>query len=155
MLILDDVVNPFDANHRMGLATLLAREFADWQVIALTHDRTFAEVIKREMPEWRQLQVVAWSPAGGPVLDDSDPREQLSRRLAGGEAASQLGGLARRTGAGLSRPLEGLRYEMRFDPFARFGAKDYLDGRRRGFKRRGSTSAQLPILRRWRPPRTW
>jgi hypothetical protein len=146
-VVLDDVVNSFDANHRVGLARLLGEEFADWQIVALTHDRTFAEVTRRVVPRWRQLQIVAWSPTGGPVIDDGDPRKQLAKRLAAGEAASQLGGLARTAlEQALSRPLERLGLEMRFDPLARFGAKEYLDALRHGLRSRGSTLAASPVL---------
>ena len=148
-VVLDDVVNSFDANHRVGLARLLAEEFADWQVVALTHDRTFAEVARRLVPKWRQLQIVAWTPSGGPVIDDGDPRRQLARRVATGEAASQLGGLARTAlEQALSRPLERLGLEMRFDPLARFGAKEYLDALRHGLRSRGSELAELPVFAR-------
>lgn len=148
-VVLDDVVNSFDANHRVGLARLLAEEFADWQVVALTHDRTFAEVTRRILPKWRQLQIVAWSPIGGPVIDDGDPRKQLAKRVAAGEAASQLGGLARTAlEQALSRPLERLGLEMRFDPLARFGAKEYLDALRHGLRSRGSTLVASPVLTR-------
>ena len=148
-VVLDDVVNSFDANHRVGLARLLAEEFADWQVVALTHDRTFAEVTRRLVPKWRQLQIVAWTPSGGPVISDGNPRAQLAGRVAAGEAASQLGGLARTAlEQALSRPLERLGLEMRFDPFARFGAKEYLDALRHGLRSRGSSLAESSVFAR-------
>jgi hypothetical protein len=148
-VVLDDVVNSFDANHRLGLAQLLADEFTDWQVVALTHDRTFAEVTRRLVPKWRQLEIVAWTPTGGPVINDGDPRTQLATRLVAGEAASQLGGLARTAlEQALSRPLERLGLEMRFDPLARFGAKEYLDALRHGLRSRGSILAASSVFAR-------
>lgn len=43
-LILDDVVNSFDAAHRHGLMRLLEEEFAEWQVIVFSHDAGFRDI---------------------------------------------------------------------------------------------------------------
>jgi hypothetical protein len=42
-LVLDDVINSFDAHHRARLADVLVAEFADLQLIVLTHDSSFFE----------------------------------------------------------------------------------------------------------------
>jgi hypothetical protein len=39
-LVLDDVINSFDLEHRGELASLLADKFDDWQLVVLTHDRS-------------------------------------------------------------------------------------------------------------------
>jgi DNA repair exonuclease SbcCD ATPase subunit len=52
-LILDDVINSFDVEHRGRLAELLADGFADWQLIVLTHDQQFFEHLSRRAPSWR------------------------------------------------------------------------------------------------------
>jgi recombinational DNA repair ATPase RecF len=48
-LVLDDVITSFDSNHRVRLLRLLSSEFSGWQVIILTHERFWFEMIKKEM----------------------------------------------------------------------------------------------------------
>ena len=148
-IVLDDVVNSFDANHRLGLAQLLVDEFSEWQPLVFTHDRMFFELSRRIAPSWSLKQIVAWTPAGGPVIDEGDPRELLRRRIAEGRSAAELGGLARSAlEQALSRPLEKLGLPLRFDPFARYSAKEYLDGLRGGLHDHNSPLADVAVLRR-------
>ena len=49
-LLLDDVINSFDVEHRGRLAELLAEGFAEWQLIVLTHDQQFFEHLSRRAP---------------------------------------------------------------------------------------------------------
>ena len=65
-LVLDDVINSFDVEHRGRLAELLADGFADWQLIVLTHDQQFYEHLSRRAPSWRRLEFTSWSHASGP-----------------------------------------------------------------------------------------
>jgi len=51
-LILDDVINSFDVEHRGRLAELLADGFSDWQLIVLTHDQQFFEHLSRRAPSY-------------------------------------------------------------------------------------------------------
>ena len=65
-LLLDDVINSFDVEHRGRLAELLADEFSEWQLIVLTHDQQFFEHLCRRAPSWRKLEFTSWSYASGP-----------------------------------------------------------------------------------------
>jgi energy-coupling factor transporter ATP-binding protein EcfA2 len=65
-LVLDDVINSFDVEHRGRLAELLADGFTDWQLIVLTHDQQFYEHLSRRAPSWRRLEFTSWSHASGP-----------------------------------------------------------------------------------------
>jgi energy-coupling factor transporter ATP-binding protein EcfA2 len=65
-LILDDVINSFDVEHRGRLAELLADGFADWQLIVLTHDQQFFEHLSRRAPSWRKIEFTSWSHGSGP-----------------------------------------------------------------------------------------
>ncbi len=65
-LILDDVINSFDVEHRGRLAELLADNFSDWQLIVLTHDQQFFEHLSRRAPSWRKIEFTSWSHASGP-----------------------------------------------------------------------------------------
>jgi hypothetical protein len=149
-LVLDDVINSFDAQHRQGLARLLADEFAQWQVIALTHDRSFKEILSRTMKGWRFKEILAFSPRGGPELSDEDPRDALRARLGDGAVAMEVAPLARRAlERGLATPLYKLGYEtLRYDPEQRYGPADYLSALRRGLKRSKSPLKDLAVLGR-------
>jgi hypothetical protein len=65
-LVLDDVVNSFDMDHRGNLAKLLADEFTGWQLIVLTHDHQFYEHIKRRARDWDCLEFTSWTYETGP-----------------------------------------------------------------------------------------
>ena len=65
-LLLDDVINSFDVEHRGRLAELLADGFSEWQLIVLTHDQQFFEHLCRRASSWRKLEFTSWSHASGP-----------------------------------------------------------------------------------------
>lgn len=143
-LILDDVVNGFDAPHRQGLLRLLEDEFSEWQVIVFSHDSAFRDVaMQASGGGWTFLEIVKWTPGGGPVLGDGDPLDRLESELADGVASSGLGGYARAAlEGGLSRPLMKLGYrELRYD---RRGASQPMN-----FSP-GCEAASSAPTRRWR-----
>ena len=85
-LLLDDVINSFDVEHRGRLAELLADGFSDWQLIVLTHDQQFFEHLSRRAPVWRRLEFTSWSYALGPRTTEYETagilrtaRERLER----------------------------------------------------------------------------
>lgn len=85
-LLLDDVINSFDVEHRGRLAEILADEFSEWQLIVLTHDQPFFEHLSRRAPSWRRLEFTSWSHASGPRTTQyettdilRDARERLDR----------------------------------------------------------------------------
>jgi hypothetical protein len=85
-LVLDDVINSFDVEHRGRLAELLADGFSEWQLIVLTHDQPFFEHLSRRAPSWRRLEFTSWSHASGPRTTQyettdilRDARERLDR----------------------------------------------------------------------------
>jgi hypothetical protein len=87
-LLLDDVINSFDVEHRGRLAELLAEEFSDWQLIVLTHDQQFFEHLSRRAPSWRKLEFTSWSYASGPRTTQYETSGILAaahERLANGD----------------------------------------------------------------------
>lgn len=149
-LILDDVVNSFDAAHRHGLMRVLGEEFADWQVIVFSHDASFRDIALAADGGWTVREIAYWTPDGGPVMGDGDPLRRLTSELDRGAGAGGLGGYARAALEGsLSRPLSRLGYRrMRFDPKARFNALDFLTGLRKGLDEAGSPLADAAVLSR-------
>ncbi len=148
-VFLDDVVNSFDAPHRQGLARLLAEEFADWQVIVLTHDRWFKDILRRTVKGWEFKDITAFSPSGGPHLSAGDPRVALRAKLDDGATGMEVAHLARRAlEQTLNTPLAKLEYDIRYDPDQRYGAHDYLVALRRGLAHAKSPLKDLPVLGR-------
>ena len=76
-LLLDDVINSFDVEHRGRLAELLADGFSGWQLIVLTHDQQFFEHLSRRAPSWRKLEFTSWSYASGPRTTQYETKDIL------------------------------------------------------------------------------
>ena len=67
--ILDDVISSFDRPHRTRFARLLIKKFGDYQILLLTHEREFYELISSEIKSkgWL-LQELHWSKDRGTSL---------------------------------------------------------------------------------------
>ena len=76
-LVLDDVINSFDVEHRGRLAELLADGFSGWQLIVLTHDQQFFEHLSRRAPSWRRVEFTSWSHESGPRTTQYGTRDIL------------------------------------------------------------------------------
>jgi energy-coupling factor transporter ATP-binding protein EcfA2 len=90
-LVLDDVINSFDLEHRSELAALLAERFDDWQLVVLTHDRQFFDHLVRRAPSWRRLEITSWSYEEGPrTLGDraGGSLAEAQERLAQGDVGA-------------------------------------------------------------------
>lgn len=86
-IILDDVVNSFDAFKRPKVSQLLATKFSDFQVLMLTHDQIFFDTVQRDFPQWNRYKFKSWDYTTGPrcsfstnyieeiqkLIDDDDP----------------------------------------------------------------------------------
>ena len=56
-LVLDDVLMSLDMANRLPFIDLLNKHFADWQVLILTHDRSWFEICKRRLPKWHHNEL--------------------------------------------------------------------------------------------------
>lgn len=93
-LVLDDVVTSFDASHRLRLLRLLKNEFHDWQILLLTHQRHWFQMIKKELGSvgWL-LREVDWTEENGTQMKGSpqDTRELIKiKRAQGHEVANDV-----------------------------------------------------------------
>ncbi len=61
-LILDDVINSFDAHKRPRVVSLLREEFDEWQILLLTHDDLWRERLQRTLRHWNHDELVANPP---------------------------------------------------------------------------------------------
>lgn len=71
-LVLDDIVTSFDQSLRRRLIRLLNEEFSDWQILLLTHEEFWFEIMKREFPtsQW-MFKEVKFDSNNGACLDES------------------------------------------------------------------------------------
>lgn len=72
LLVLDDIVTSFDVNHRRRLARLLRDEFKDWQILLLTHEGVWFEILRREFAntDW-MFKKTEWDEDNGIQLSSS------------------------------------------------------------------------------------
>ncbi|MGE0382965.1 MAG: AAA family ATPase [Hyphomicrobium sp.] len=59
LLVLDDVLIGLDHSNRLPVLDVLNTRFADWQVVLLTHDRTWFDLARSHLPEanWKCVEV--------------------------------------------------------------------------------------------------
>lgn len=77
-LVLDDVVNSFDIEHRGAVAKMLAAEYDDHQLVVLTHDHQFYTRLARQTPAWRHEEfIIGWDYAHGPRTSSAGPEPLL------------------------------------------------------------------------------
>ena len=91
LIVLDDVVTSYDADHRRAIAALIARELKDCQVIVVTHDERFYLYLKDQLSEssWQFKRINRFDPEFGPRFSDhvvSD--DMITARWADGKSAA-------------------------------------------------------------------
>ncbi len=70
--VLDDIVTSFDLGHRRRLLRLIKEQFGDWQIILLTHERFWFEMIQKELSQSGWLfKEVEWDADNGIQLSPS------------------------------------------------------------------------------------
>lgn len=93
IIVLDDVVTSYDADHRNTIAAVLANHFGDFQIIVVTHDEQFFLLLKDHLPEGRWLfrRITEVNPGYGPLFDNHrTPDEDIQAKLDSGESAAAL-----------------------------------------------------------------
>ncbi len=90
LLVMDDVISSFDSTHRKRFADLLVERLSDYQIVLLTHERSWFEYVARivRAKGWK-LAMVKWSDDKGTHLDESPAtvRERIEAKVASNEAA--------------------------------------------------------------------
>ena len=80
-IILDDVVNSFDAFKRPKVSQLLAAKFNDFQVLMLTHDQIFFDTVQRDFPQWNRYKFSGWDYTTGPRCNFSNNYNEEIQKL--------------------------------------------------------------------------
>jgi energy-coupling factor transporter ATP-binding protein EcfA2 len=152
-LVLDDVINSFDLEHRGQLAELLAEKFDDWQLIVLTHDRQFFDHLSRRAPAWKRLEITSWSYDQGPrttKYSSGGILAEASERLSGGDvngAATKRGARSRSCSRKSARLSAELPFRREAETIREIG--ELLKGIRRGVKEhaKGLLGELEPLLK--------
>ena len=90
ILVLDDVVTSYDADHRKTIVSALDKYFSEFQIVLVTHDEQFFNLLQDQMPKdrWVFKRIMKIREGFGPVLHDhltSD--EVIQAKLDAGENA--------------------------------------------------------------------
>lgn len=98
LVVLDDVMHSVDSRHRAKFAALLSREFADHQIILVTHDEIFYQKLRHSIgSKCKFLSITDWDINRGPFLGDASTDldvildEQLQRSKSSRDLAAACG----------------------------------------------------------------
>ena len=82
--ILDDIISSFDRSHRYRFAQLLANKFSDFQIILLTHEKEFYQLVSSEVKSkgWL-LNNFKWSKEEGTGIQKglADIKDRIGKKL--------------------------------------------------------------------------
>lgn len=82
--ILDDVISSFDRAHRTRFAKLLIDKFNEYQVILLTHEKDFFELVSSDVKSkgWN-IHQITWTPEKGTNIEKatSGSKEKIKKKL--------------------------------------------------------------------------
>lgn len=82
LIILDDVINSFDAYKRPQVIDLLSEHFSDYQILLLTHDSVWLDRLQRRFPQWIRNHFFGWDYAIGPKMrPGKNSYEQIDESL--------------------------------------------------------------------------
>lgn len=95
--ILDDIISSFDTNHRMRLSNLLLDKFKDYQIIVLTHEKDWFDLMNHLVKGkgW-YINVIKWSKEHGAYFEPSlvDLKATIEKKINNNEEVG-LGNLIR------------------------------------------------------------
>ena len=92
IIVLDDVVTSYDADHRKTIASTLAEEFRGFQIVLVTHDEQFFNLLQDHLPPagWWFRRITHIDSSYGPVFSDHrTPDEIIQRKLDYGEPVGE------------------------------------------------------------------
>lgn len=91
IIVLDDIVTSYDADHRKSIAAVLAKHFPDFQIVLVTHDEQFFQLLQDHLPTamWSFKRITRIEPKFGPKFRDHRTRdEEIQAKLDTGESAA-------------------------------------------------------------------
>ena len=150
-IILDDVISSFDKHHRFRFSQLLQENFSDYQLIVLTHERDWFEMMSSEVKGkgWHINEI---------FLSDEDDieikiplttyREKIDKKIQESEKEG-LGNLLRKYAEKLLKELSiELKFPLKSNEQNEKRTLDELyDGFIRGVKEKSNVANEAPIKR--------
>jgi hypothetical protein len=91
IIILDDVVTSYDADHRKAIAAMFERYFKDYQMIIVTHDERFFLYLQEHLPRsnWIFKRILNLEEDFGPLFHDQKiPDFLIEEKLSKNESAA-------------------------------------------------------------------
>jgi len=146
-LILDDVVNSFDSYKRPLLIDLL-KGTEDRQVLLMTHDSYWRDLLYRSLPTWKRVRFASYAPGTGPtVLPGRDRLERTADALADDEPDEAARMLAYHMEDLLQEICESFEVELKFNRRNEYTLDTLLDRLRvRAEDKLGGTHALTAAL---------
>lgn len=139
LLVLDDVLIGIDHSNRLPVLDVLHNRFSDWQVVLLTHDKTWFDLARDRLPkeDWACCEVYEGDPAAAAPMPIVRPtmnrpaRALLKKaddllKLGYVEAAANYARQAFEMGVRVACELKKIKMEYRQDPTSH-QAQDFLD----------------------------
>jgi len=84
IIILDDIVTSYDADHRKNIAATIEKHFKDYQVITVTHDERFFNYLRDQLPQnsWNFKRIIELKEDFGPQFHDyKTPDEVIEQKI--------------------------------------------------------------------------
>lgn len=91
IIVLDDIVTSYDADHRKNIAAVLNDKFAEFQIILATHDEQFFNMLREHLGDtrWEYKQIEELRPGVGPIFDDHRIRDdEIEAKIKAGKDAA-------------------------------------------------------------------
>ena len=92
IIVLDDVVTSYDADHRKTIAATLAEEFEGFQVVLVTHDEQFYNLLQDHLTAstWVFRRITQIDPSFGPLFSDHrTPDAVIESKIDAGEPVGE------------------------------------------------------------------
>jgi hypothetical protein len=87
-LILDDVISSYDSNHRKRFADLLVEKYSDYQIVLLTHEKNWFDMVRKlvKNKNW-EIRVIKWDENQGTHIEESidDIKVRIENKIASGD----------------------------------------------------------------------
>ena len=92
IIVLDDIVTSYDADHRKNIASTITEELDGFQIVLVTHDEQFFLLLKDHLSEsrfeFRRINQI--DPSYGPVFSNyQTPDEVVDEKLAKGDSVGE------------------------------------------------------------------
>jgi energy-coupling factor transporter ATP-binding protein EcfA2 len=121
--ILDDVISSFDTTHRKRFADLLIEQFSNYQIILMTHERNWFDLVQHLVKGkgWK-ANTIKWDIDKGAYIDE--PIKELKEKIQAKIAAGKMDGLGNDIRKYLEQLLKKIAFKQHVKVEFRFNDKN-------------------------------